>query len=224
MMRDMQQNLRSQLELQVKGQARSSNGSGPRTTRAVAITSPSRNDGTSAVAAGLAHAILRAGGTCSVLDLDVISTGVTKRLETAEVFREPGDSNAGETGFSRSSVDVPGLELLTLAGSEVEVEASLAQADGLVELGRVASDWIVVDTPPLPAAVEVLPALKAVDAVVIVVRLRSTSRSEVVRLHEILDLVGIEALGYVVLGAGGPRRRRSAPRPRPRSRAPQSVG
>jgi Mrp family chromosome partitioning ATPase len=117
-----------------------------------------------------------------------------------------------------------------LAGSEVEVEASLAQADGLVELGRVASDWIVVDTPPLPAAVEVLPALKAVDAVVIVVRLRSTSRSEVVRLHEILDLVGIEALGYVVLGADGRRRRpalhprRRSRHPRRRSRAPQSVG
>ena len=221
-MRDAQRSLRSQLEIQVPGRPRSSNGAGPRTTRAVAITSPSRGDGSTIVATGLAHAILDAEASCSVVDLDLATRGAERAFGLVDEPREtvPVGHGGGGATFARTSVrQHSGLELLTVAGSDASIDASLSHGDDLIELGRSSSDWIVVDTPPVAGAAGTLPAMKAVDAVLIVVKLRSTARSDLFRLREILELVDIEPLGYVVIGPDEVGSRRSRPPARRRWRA-----
>ena len=205
MMRDAFRSLRSQLEIRLPGRPRSSNGAGPRTTRAVAVTSPSRGDGSTVVATGLAHATLDAGASCSVVDLDFATRGAEKAFGVFDTARESVPAGrSGEAGFARMRVgEETGLELLTVAGTEASIDASLSRGDDLIELGRSSSEWIVVDTPPVASAASTLPALKSVDALVIVIKLRSTSRSDLLRLREILELVDIQPLGYVVVAHGG---------------------
>ena len=218
--KDVQRNLRSQLDIQVRGRPRSSNGSAPRTTRAIAITSPSRGDGRTTAAAGLAHAILAAGDSCSILDLDVATRGAETLLGADRPHAAYSQPVGGSgSGFARAPVrGDSGLELLTVTGNPASVEASLTRADDLVELGRASSDWVILDTSPLPDAAETLPALKVVDALLIVVKLRSTARSDLFRLREILELVDIEALGYVVVAPEGVSRRRRRAQTRRRRR------
>jgi len=223
MMRDAQRSLRAQLEIQVSGRPRSSNGAAPRTTRAVAFTSPSRGDGSTVVATGLAHAILDAGASCSVVDLDLATRGAESAFGIVGQPREtvPAGRSGDGASFARTPVrQHSGLELLTVAGTEASIDASLSRGDDLIELGRSSSDWIVVDTPPVAGAAGTLPALKAVDGVVIVVKLRATARSDLFRLREILELVDIEPLGYVVVApdAVGSLKVRSPSRRRRHSR------
>jgi Mrp family chromosome partitioning ATPase len=59
-------------------------------------------------------------------------------------------------------------------------------------------DLVVIDTAPILTVPDAIPLLSQVDGVVVVGRLRRTSRAALARLRDELDAVGAPTLGVVV--------------------------
>ncbi|MDQ4044323.1 MAG: hypothetical protein M3173_02605, partial [Chloroflexota bacterium] len=199
-LREGHRGLRAQIAFQVSGTLHASVGRNTR-TRSVAITSPSRGDGKTVVASNLAYAAARAGESCSIVNLDFSSRSIElllgARASNSEVTSLPGPAGAP---FSRMPVGTSEtMEVLSLPDHAVESGSVLEHAGTLIDVGRLSSDWVIVDTPAIADSAETLGALRGVDALVVVVSLKRTRRTDLLRLREVIGLAELTPLGFAVV-------------------------
>ncbi len=94
---------------------------------------------------------------------------------------------------------VPADEADATAPAAVSSEA----ADRIIREARLLSSWLVVDSPALNYAPDLLALAKRVESVLLVVRLRSTRARDLGDLAELLAQQGITPDGFVVIGGKG---------------------
>lgn len=170
--------------------------------KSILVTSSASEDGKTMVAWNLALAEAHAGKRILFVEADLRRPTIAQRLQLA-----------GEKGLG-----------LVLAGG-LEAKAAIQKARGvdvlpagplppnpaeLIDSQRMESllDWaegeydrVVVDTPPAAIVADALPLIKRVDRVLVVVRLRRTSRDAAEHLREQLTIIEAPVIGIVVNGA-----------------------
>jgi receptor protein-tyrosine kinase len=82
--------------------------------------------------------------------------------------------------------------------------AALLESDAMADLLRVLEDLydlVILDTPPITVVSDPIPLLSRVRGVLIVSRLRHSTRNQVRALKEQLDALGAPVVGVIVNGA-----------------------
>jgi Mrp family chromosome partitioning ATPase/capsular polysaccharide biosynthesis protein len=198
--------LRGQLEFRARASGRGMGGDGgPGLRGVIAIVSPSHQDGRTNVAVGLGRAVFATGARPLLVEADVHNPTLAGALAL-----DPGRDLMLLPG-SRADISDAAVHAPALGGMEVVVAPSvrnLAMAERLnadipriLGQARAAADCVIVDTPPLRFASDVLPVLGVADQVVLVVRLRHTPRGDLLSAVELLDHHNIVPTGLVVVGS-----------------------
>jgi polysaccharide biosynthesis transport protein len=188
------------------------------------ITSAVANEGKTTVAIDLAHAIALTGRRVTLLELDLRqpTLGAQCGLDPRQGFT---NVISGEESLSDLLVqpfpELPEFSVLPsgpLPSNPAELLESSAVANVLAE-AVTPGGIVVIDSPPLnPVAdTHVLLSNPAVNAALIVARIRHVTRQQIRQARAILDLHMLEPVGVVVTGMregrrygyGGYRRRPS---------------
>lgn len=169
--------------------------------RTIMITRPSAGDRRTSTALNLA-AELAADGTTNVvlIDLDT-ATPVVSAAESGIV------EEAGQVaGLSRYRVAAR-RSLLVLGDRHLAEERSADHVvDAALEAIRLTADfadYVVFDAPPLGEMTDALRLAATADALILVVRLGSTTRASVGAARAQLASTGIPPTGYVIVGPPG---------------------
>ncbi|MBK9944947.1 MAG: polysaccharide biosynthesis tyrosine autokinase [Kouleothrix sp.] len=164
------------------------------------ITSPSRGDGKSDVAANLAVSFARAGKKVILIDANLRrpqlaalfgiaeKTGLASLLDSRDRLPEPVAVPA-----------VPGLSVLT-AGASSPNSSEILGSQRMYELlqtCKARADMVVIDSPSLWYS-DTLALAPQVDGVLLVVSSGSTGRENTVNAVESLRLVGANIIGTVL--------------------------
>ena len=168
-----------------------------------AITSPDQSDGKSTMTSCLATSIAQTGKSVLLVDCDMRSPSVNEMLGL--------NNNAGLTEVLAENqspwelvqeTDADNLFALT-TGRTPDNPAELLESKrfkDVLQLFQTKYDFVLLDCPPLLAVSD--PAIIAPDAdgVILLVNVSSNSRPEAIEAKEVLDNVGANTLGVVVLG------------------------
>jgi polysaccharide biosynthesis transport protein len=173
--------------------------------RIVLVTGPSPGDGKTTAAINLASTIAAAGKRVILIEADSRRPSIGKALEMrAEVglasvitgrrylvdaLLPVGGNDSKLRVLLNSPDEAPAADVL----SHLSVDTLLLQAQRL-------ADWVIVDAPPLNHVAETVAIARAVDDVLIVVRLAKTNAQDLSELAELLDQQDIRPAGFVVLG------------------------
>jgi Mrp family chromosome partitioning ATPase len=173
--------------------------------RVIAVTSPSRRDGRTTVARNLAAALAESGRRVLLVDCDFghptahygISmqpgTGLTDLLQSPE----PGARLAEVI----QPAETPGVFVLSIGTRGGREPGALANAlPHLLAVARRVVDVVILDSEPLDCAGDVVDALAAADAVLIVARAGRTRRAVARHTADLLDRCGTKVAGVVLIG------------------------
>lgn len=171
-----------------------------RPLKTVAITSPSARDGKTRTVANLATALAAAGETVTVVDADL------RRGELAGVFGATGPAGLTSVLMGTATLaealqtPAPGVQLLS-SGPLPSNPAELLGSERFTEILRelaVASDMVLVDSPPVVPVADAVALASSVDAVIIVVRYARTHRQAVQEAARRLTGAKAYVIGYVL--------------------------
>jgi Mrp family chromosome partitioning ATPase/capsular polysaccharide biosynthesis protein len=174
--------------------------------RALMITSPTGNDGKTVTAVGLALELAASGASVILVDADLRSPGVRRVLELDDHVRDHAASLPTFVPLDDLLEDVPdvkGLKLLELR-QFTESDAAQAVTTSLAEVIEQASgmaDYVIVDTSPLGEVSDALPLIRAVDEVLVVVRLHNSRRTSLEVTRDLLVRSSAGPAGYIVVGS-----------------------
>ena len=184
----------------------------------VMITSASRGDGRSTTALNLARACAVAGRSTVIVDLDLARPaigdflGIDGRTGLGRLIAPEADPEAfeadPEAALELAVVDAPdvsGLEVVTapLAIQPLAADALLELMPSLLAQLRLRADWVILDSPPLPAFPAGLSVIEAVDEVVVVARPGNTRHGDLAELRELVGQAKVPS-GYVIIGGRAP--------------------
>ncbi len=182
-----------------------------RTIDSIVVASPTKGDGKTTVAIGLARAAVRAGMDVILVDADLRLPQVADRLGLKQ----------GRGGLAPVLI---GAVSLDAALTEVHVEGdgpllgrlrvlpagppppnpsellSSSRMRALLEVLTDRSELLIVDTNPILAVSDSLPLFDAASGLVIVARLNRTPRDAVKKLLKVIETTGGLPLGVVVSG------------------------
>jgi capsular exopolysaccharide synthesis family protein len=171
----------------------------------IQVTSPSKGDGKSTMAANLAVSIAQSGKRVLILDADF------RRPRQHKIFGLP--SRLGLVSVMEGTADlaeailptaVPNLSVLP-CGPRPANPAELLTAPRFKELLeglRERYDFVLIDTPPLLAVSDPSVVSSRVDGVLLTIRVSKNGRPNAERAKEILSTLGANILGVVVNGVG----------------------
>jgi polysaccharide biosynthesis transport protein len=173
-----------------------------RPIRTLQVTSPRSQDGKTTTATNLAVALSRAGQRVILVDCDLRRPRVHEFFEFSSAI---GFTSVlvGEAAVTNAVQAVPGLERLRVLPSgptppdPSELLSSQRTADLLVAL-REAADVVILDTPPVLPVSDALVLADSIDAVMLVVSARSTTKKEAQRAYELLSQVDAPLIGVVL--------------------------
>lgn len=182
--------------------------------RTVLVTSADRDDGKSTVSWGLGSAAASAGARVLVIEADLRNptfatrfnlrapVGLTSVLAgdvaLADAVMRYRFPHSGDDRRPTRSMDV------LFAGPRPPDPSDLLQSQRMADFLTEATDeynFIVIDTPPLPAVSDAIPLVSLVDGVTVVVRLGNTLRDHARRLRQELEHLDAPILGIVVNAA-----------------------
>jgi receptor protein-tyrosine kinase len=175
------------------------------TGRVVLVTGPSPGDGKTTAAINLASTIAAAGKRVILVEADSrrpsigraldmraevgLASVITGRRYLVDALMPVGDEESKLRVLLTSPDEAPAADVL----SHVSVDTLLLQAQRL-------ADWVIVDSPPLNHVAETVAIARAVDDVLVVVRLGKTNTRDLLELAEMLEQQDITPAGFVVLG------------------------
>lgn len=173
--------------------------------RVVLVTGPSPGDGKTTTAINLASTLAAAGKRVILIEADSrrpsigrtlemradvgLASVVTGRRYLVDALLPVGGEDSKLRVLLNSPEEAPAADVL----SHVSADTLLLQAQRL-------ADWVIVDSPPLNHVAETLALARAVEDVVIVVRIGRTNRRDLTELAEMLAQQDIMPAGFVVLG------------------------
>ena len=169
----------------------------------IQVTSPLSGDGKTTIIGNLAVAMANSGKSVLLIDADMRHPsvhdlfGLRHNIGTADVLTgEIRLLNAiQQTGFNNLSV-------LT-AGKEQENPAELLSSSAfrmMITEAKRSYDFVLVDTPPLLAVSDPCVVAPHTDGLILVLRLRRDSRTDITRAAELLDTHNIDVLGAIANG------------------------
>jgi capsular exopolysaccharide synthesis family protein len=181
-----------------------------RGARSVMITGASASEGKTTTAVNLAASLALAGKRVILIEADLRwpkigeSLGATARHGIASVLLENvplADALVSTETYGEN------LQLLLIdrAGEWMAHQFSLPAARTLVDEAKQIADYVIIDSPPLTAAIDALPLAQMSDDVLIVVRLGKTDLNELARLAELLAHQGIKPVGFALVGVSRTR-------------------
>ncbi|HEU4588117.1 MAG TPA: polysaccharide biosynthesis tyrosine autokinase [Gemmatimonadales bacterium] len=172
-----------------------------RTPKSVLVTSPAPGDGKTTIAANLAVTFAQQGMTVVLIDCDL------RRGRLHQVFdvpREPGVSQvlrgqiAPEQGIAGTTIErLAIMPMGTVPKNPAELLGAPAMRELLDRLARQ-YDVLVLDAPPVLAAVDASLAAVLVDATVVVLRAGETGEDEARQALTQLHTVGARIAGAVL--------------------------
>jgi capsular exopolysaccharide synthesis family protein len=174
----------------------------------VLVTSPSSQDGKTTVSWNLAAVEARSGKKVLYVEADMRRPSLTAALGLA-AEEDTGLSLvlAGALGPEAAIRPAQGVDVIG-AGPPPPNPAELIDSPRMGELlswAKEKYDRVVIDTPPTTVVADAVPLTAQVDGVVVVVRLRHSSRDGVEQLRDQLAHTEAATIGIVVNGV--------APRP-----------
>jgi receptor protein-tyrosine kinase len=175
------------------------------TGRVVLVTGPSPGDGKTTAAINLASTIAAAGKRVILIEADSrrpsigraldmradvgLASVITGRRYLVDALMPVGGEDSKLRVLLTSPDEAPAADVL----SHLSVDTLLLQAQRL-------ADWVIVDSPPLNHVAETVAIARAVDDVLVVVRLGKTNTRDLNELAEMLTQQDIVPAGFVVLG------------------------
>ena len=172
--------------------------------RSFVVTSAGKGEGKSSTAANLALLISRAGKDVVVVDADLRKPSLAGYFN-AEASYGLTNVLSGSAQLDDMLQQISGERITVLASGPVsrnpsEMLSSDAMEHLLTELHE-RFDIVIVDTPPVLAVTDALLAGKHTDGMIIVARMRSTTRSALRRSIEAIERVHARLLGVIVNAA-----------------------
>jgi Mrp family chromosome partitioning ATPase/capsular polysaccharide biosynthesis protein len=174
--------------------------------RTVMVTSASKGDGKTTSAINLAFALVAAGHSVILVDLDLRKPDVGRRLGLSP--DEPGVAALITTDARPEDllVQAPGLGPLKVlpagaeAGHVVLLDELSRRASLLLEEVSELADYVIVDTAPLGEISDSLRLALEVEYLVVVARLGNTSRRGLEQLRDLLGRNERVPDGFVMIG------------------------
>jgi polysaccharide biosynthesis transport protein len=173
-----------------------------RTIKTIALTSPGPGEGKSTTAANLAIICARAGQRVVLVDCDL------RKPRVHEFFRLDNQRGfttvlLGESTLESAAYRVPGVDALVVVPSgpiPPDPSELLAgyKAKSLITALAAQADLVIVDAPPVLVVSDPLVLSALVDGMILVTSARCTSRPDVERAVEHLQLVDAPMLGTVL--------------------------
>jgi capsular exopolysaccharide synthesis family protein len=177
-----------------------------RTLSSVLLTSPTRGDGKTTVAANLARALAEDGRSVIAVDADLRRPQLAKRLGVGDQVNFGLDTVLIERrGLHEAlvNVEVEGGRLRVLPGGAPPNPAVLLGSDrmrSLLAQLREEADMVVIDTPPLLAVSDAIPLQEQVSGTVLIARMDHTSRDGLRKASNYISTAGGRLLGFVATG------------------------
>lgn len=177
-----------------------------RSANSVAITSASSGEGKSTVTLGLALAASEAGQRVVVVDGDV-QRGVQSRLLKAQA--PPGAPGLADVLLKRVSLEdvltptsIKGVRLLPAGRFVGALSSAVETAHARALLSELAdhADIVLIDCPPLRAGADASVLTASAGSVLLVSRIKRTSRPEMREALQQLQRVHADVIGCVVNG------------------------
>jgi len=175
--------------------------------RSMIVSSPGAGEGKTTVAANLAMSLARSGRDVILIDADLRRSELSERLALDP--HAPSLTSLLASGSSLSAaltaVEIDGGRLRVMpAGSPPPPNPSeLMQSDRMREVLKTAEsicDIVIVDSTPLLPVSDIVPVLREVSGMILLVRMKRTTREAIKRALEIVELAGGTALGLVAIG------------------------
>jgi len=174
----------------------------------VLITSPSRGDGRTTAVLNLARAVVTAGGSAVVIDMDLREPRIERLLgvEGARDLSALAGSRATAADVLAPVPGSPGLQaMIAPEGADLALVERLGERlpEVLAEL-RARFDCVLIDTPPLGEVGDSLSLLPFADEAVVAARLENTEAAALARMAELFHNVAFVPAGYVLTGGIAP--------------------
>ena len=195
--------------------------------RTIMISSSSRGDEKSVVAADLAAALARVGRRVALVDLDLRSRALTRLLglddragitslargdgpirDAVVAIALEGPSRRTATPESNGRGELPQLDVVSSGPPVVDpadIVSSPRAAAVLAELGSGA-DVVLVDVPPVLEAPDAAALAPSVDALVLVVSSRDARGPSLADIRRAVEAWPVARLGFVLTEGKGGRR------------------
>jgi Mrp family chromosome partitioning ATPase/capsular polysaccharide biosynthesis protein len=173
----------------------------------ILITGPSPSEGKTTTAINVASSYALAGASVILIEADF------RRPTVGEALGVRSSIGIGKVLLGTATLEealVPvnpfGDSLRALlvdrAGDWLAEVLSLPAAGKVLERAVQMADVVVIDSPPLTEVIDALPLAQQVDDVLMVVRLGSSSLSQLGRLGDLLEQNNVRPSGFVVIGSG----------------------
>jgi Mrp family chromosome partitioning ATPase len=173
--------------------------------RVITVTSPSRRDGRSSVARNLAAALAESGRRVLLVDCDFghptahYGVGIQPGTGLSDLLAAP-DPGARVAEVVQQA-ETPGVLVLSIGTRGGREPGQLASGlPHVIAVARRMVDVVVIDSEPLEYAGDALDTLEIADAVLIVARTGRTSRAHAKRTADLLERLGTNVAGVVLIG------------------------
>lgn len=173
--------------------------------RMVLVTGPSPGDGKTTAAINLASTLASAGKRVILIEADSRRPSIGRALGIKPEHGLAGVV-AGRTYLVDALIPVGGedstLRVVLNASDELAPPDMLSSlsADTLLLQAKRLADWVIVDSPPLNHVAETMAIARAVDHVLIVVRIGKSNLRDLDELADMLSQQNITPGGFVVFG------------------------
>lgn len=175
--------------------------------RSIVVTSPGPAEGKSTVAASLAISLAHSGRDVILIDADLRRSELAQRLDLNPRAPSLGSILASraklESSLTRIRSDAGLLRVLP-AGPPPPNPSELIDSDQMRDVlddAEALADIVIIDSPPVLVVSDIVPVLRDVSGVILLVRMKRTSRDAVKRSLEIVERAGGSLFGFVATGA-----------------------
>jgi Mrp family chromosome partitioning ATPase len=171
----------------------------------VLVTGASPGDGKSTAAINLASTLAAAGKRVILIEGDSRRPSIGRALDmSAEIGLASVVTGRRYLVDALMPVGAADSKLRVLLNAPDEAPAadvlSHLSADTLLLQAQRLADWVIVDSPPLNHVAETVALARAVEDVVVLVRIGKTNRRDLTELAEMLAQQNITPAGFVVVG------------------------
>lgn len=169
----------------------------------VLVTAPTARSGKSTTAVNLAVALAESGRRVLVIDADFRNPAVNRLLDVETTVGLTDVAAMGDVGQLDKVIQqsrVAPLHVLSAGSRTVPGNTIEAALPAVISQARQLADVVVIDAAPLLSGSDALDVLPHVDTVVMVGRVRRTTREQAQRARELLARIAVPVLGVALVG------------------------